>query len=197
MMPFDLPNHWVKWRATDWGNASPYCTLWLTKDPDTRRVFVYREHYGAGMTDQQQARAIRDMTPPQENIFVHYADPALWERKSYEGKVFSTADEYKKEGVMLTRADNDRLSGKRKINNILADLPDGAPGVQIFENCPHLIEQLSTLASAKRNPEDVDTDAEDHAYDTFRYALTNERKLEQANAPKPVYRHPLANVKGL
>lgn len=195
--PFDIPDHWVKWRATDWGFASPFCTLWLTKDPDTRRVYVYRELYGANMTDRQQARNIADMTPTRESIFIHYADPALWERKSYEGKVYSTADEYAAEGIRLTRADNDRLGGKRKINNILADLPDGLPGLQVFENCPHLIEQLSTLASDKRNPEDVDTDAEDHAYDTLRYGMTNEKRVEQANAPRPAARHPYAGVKGL
>ena len=196
VQPFEIPNHWVKWKGTDWGYASPYCTLWITKDPDTRRMFAYREHYAAGLTDRQQARAIRDMSPAGEVYPFHYADPSLWERKNKEDKVFSTADEYRAEGILLTRGDNDRLSGKRKINNILADLPDGAPGLQIFETCPHLIEQLGTLASDKTNPEDVDTDQEDHAYDALRYALTNEKRSEQREAPKE-NRHPMAGVKGI
>jgi Phage terminase large subunit len=196
VQPFEIPNHWIKWRSTDWGFASPFSTHWYTKDPDTRRIFVYREFYGAGMTDRQQARGIRDMTPD-EIIFVHYADPALWERKNRDDEVFSTADEYKKEGVVLTKADNDRLSGKRKVNNILADLPDGEPGLQVFETCPHMIEQFSSLAADERNPEDVDTDQEDHAYDDCRYALTNEKRIEQKGAPKQDGRHPLAGVKGL
>ena len=193
---FDLPDHWVKWRATDWGFASPFCALWLTKEPDTRRVFAYREFYASNLTDRQQARGILDMSPENETYFINYADPSLWERKNREGKVFSTADEYKAEGIMLTRGDNDRLSGKRKVNNLLADLPDGLPGLQVFENCPHLIEQLSTLASDPNNPEDVDTDQEDHAYDTLRYGLTNEKKAEQKQAPKQA-RHPMQGVRGL
>lgn len=196
VQPFDIPQHWVKWKATDWGFASPYCTLWLTKDPDTRRVIAYREHYAAGLTDRQQARAIKDMSPAGEVYPFHYADPSLWERKNREGQVFSTADEYRAEGILLTRGDNDRLSGKRKINNILADLPDGAPGLQVFETCPHLIEQLGTLAADKTNPEDVDTDQEDHAYDTLRYGLTNEKRTEQPQPPKQTH-HPMAMVKGL
>jgi phage terminase large subunit len=196
--PFDIPVHWVKWRATDWGFASPFCTLWLTKDPDTRRVFVYREFYANNLSDRQQARSIKDMSPAQESYFIHYADPALWERKSYENKVFSTADEYKAEGIILTRGDNDRLSGIRKIHNILADLPDGEPGLQVFKNCPHLIEQMGTLASDTRNPEDVDTDQEDHAFDTLKYGLTNEKKAEQKNAPKQAEtQHPMQGVRGL
>lgn len=159
---FDIPNSWIKWKATDWGNASPFCTLWLTKNPDTSRVYAYREFYTAGLTDQAQARGIKEMSPPNETYFIHYADPSLWERKNQDGKVFSTADEYQKEGIRLTPADNARVPGKRKINNILADLPDGEPGLQIFENCPHLIDQLSSLAADQRNPEDVDTTQEDH-----------------------------------
>jgi hypothetical protein len=196
VQPFEIPESWLKWRATDWGFASPFCTLWLTKDPDTRRIYVYREFYGPGLTDRQQARGIVDMSPARERYAIHYADPSLWERKNREGQVFSTADEYRAEGVVLTKADNDRLSGKRKVNNVLADLPDGEPGLMIFETCPHLIDQLATLAGDPLNPEDVDTDQEDHAYDTLRYGLTNEKRLEQKPAPKAA-RHPLAGVKGL
>lgn len=193
--PFDIPDHWVKWRATDWGYASPFCTLWLTKDPDTRRVYVYREFYTAGLTDRQQARGILDMTPEREEMFIHYADPSLWERKNKDGQVYSTADEYQAEGIRLTKGDNDRLSGKRKINNALADLPDGEPGLLIFETCPHLIDQLANLASDERNPEDVDTRQEDHAYDTLRYGYTNERKAEAA--PRPPSPNPYRTIRGI
>jgi phage terminase large subunit len=196
---FEIPSHWVKWRATDWGLAAPFCTLWFTKDPDTRRIFVYREAYQAGLTDQQQARMINDMTGEAEKIFIHYADPSLWERKNRHGEVFSTADEYKDEGITLKPGDNDRLSGKRKVSNQLADLADGEPGLQIFDTCVHLIEQMGSLASDKNNPEDVDTNQEDHAYDTLRYGLTNEKKIEreqgrQDSKPKP---NPYRRIQGL
>lgn len=197
VQPFEIPAHWLKWRATDWGFASPFCTLWLTKDPDTRRIYVYRELYSANMTDRQQARAIRDMSPDAETYFIHYADPSLWERKNREGQVYSTADEYRAEKVILTKADNDRLSGKRKVNNLLADLADGEPGLQIFETCPHLIDQMGSLASDERNPEDVDTDQEDHAFDTLKYGLTNEKRADQKPPPPHGNRHPLQGVKGI
>lgn len=196
--PFDIPAHWIKWRASDWGSSAPFCTLWFTKDPDTRRIYIYRELYQAGLTDRQQARMILDLTPAGEKIFVHYADPnSYWVGHNKDNKIYTSADEYKAEGVILTKADNDRLSGKRKLNNLLAPLPDGLPGIQVFSNCPHLIDQMGSLASNPRNPEDVDTDGEDHAYDTARYGLTNEKKAEQQAAPKQPFRHPLAGVKGL
>lgn len=192
--PFDIPDNWIKWRATDWGFAAPFCTLWLTKNPDTRRVYAYREFYASELTDKAQAQGIKDMTPPNEKISIHYADPALWATKNKDGVVYSTADEYRKYGVPLTKADNDRISGKRKINNALADQPDGLPGLQVFSTCPNLIEQLSGLAGDPHNPEDVDTDAEDHAYDTLRYGYTNERRVE--HKPPPNTSNPLNEVFG-
>jgi hypothetical protein len=139
------------------------------------------------------------MSPENEKIFIHYADPSLWERKNRHGEVFSTADEYKDEGIILKPADNDRLSGKRKVDRALADLPDGEPGLQVFEECEHTIEQFGSLATDKNNPEDVDTDQEDHAYDTARYGLTNEKKIErQAEADRtPPARNPYNRVQGI
>lgn len=196
--PFDIPQHWIKWRASDWGYSAPFCTLWLTKDPDTRRIYAYRELYQAGLTDRQQARLIQEMTLDNEKIFIHYADPnSYWVGRNKDNKIFTSADEYKAEGVTLTKADNDRLSGKRKINNLLAPLPDGLPGLMVFDTCTHLIEQMGSLASDPNHPEDVDTEGEDHAYDTLRYGLTNEKKAEQQAAPVQPFRHPLAGVKGL
>jgi len=194
--PFTIPDYWVKWRATDWGYLSPFCTLWLTRNPDTRRIYVYRELYQSKLTDRQQARAILEMTPPNESIKIHYADPnSFWVSRNRESIVYTSADEYKAEGIILTKGDDNRLMGKRKVDTALADLQDGLPGLQIFEDCVHLIDQMGNLASDPNNPEDVDTDSEDHAFDTLKYGLTNERKVERmATAPKIVFNNPLAGT---
>jgi hypothetical protein len=44
---------------------------------------------------------------------------------------------------------------------------------------------MESLACDKNNPEDVDTDQEDHAFDTLKYGLTNERRAVEK---KPVQR---------
>lgn len=178
---FDIPYHWPKWRAVDWGYAAPFSCMWKAKNPDTKRQYTYREVYLAGMTDQQQAELIKSNTPPSEQINITYADPSMWTRKNQDGKVFSTADEYQKAGVTLTKADNDRKSGIRKMHNALADIGDGDPGWQVFENCPHLIEQMEGLA-LKEGTEDVADEQEDHAFDADRYGFTNESSIKE---PKP------------
>jgi len=195
--PFEIPDEWIKWRAVDEGTAAPFCCLWFTRDPGTRRIYIYREVYQAGLTSKQQAERIVEMTLPSEQIAFTYADPALWITKNRAGEVFSSADEYKKYGVPLTKGDNDRLSGKRKVDSALADIGDGEPGMQLVDTCTHAIEQLSTLARDERNPEDVDTRAEDHAYDPIRYGLTNEKKTQERPRPPQAFVHPLANMKGI
>lgn len=182
--PFDIPDTWIRWRAIDWGSAAPFCCLWFTRDPDTRRIYVYREAYQAGLTTAKQIGLINDMTPPSEKIAFTFADPAMWAKQNRNDEVYSTAQEYKDGGIELTRADNDRINGKRKMDNALSIALDGEPGMQYFNHCVHIIDQLSSLARDEKNPEDVDTTQEDHAYDTNRYGLTNEKKMEKKPPPK-------------
>lgn len=193
--PFPLPAHWPKWRAVDFGTAAPFSCHWLARDTDTGRLFAYRETYHRNMTDTQQARLIDDLTPPDEHINITYADPAMWAIKSALGVFTSSAEEYAREGVILTKANNDRIQGKRNVDRALSQLPDGRPGLQVFDTCPKLIEQLGSLVSDPKNPEDVDTDQEDHAYDSLRYGLSNYNKQQQAKPTRQ--RHPLAAMKGM
>jgi hypothetical protein len=129
---------------------------------------------------------ILDMTPPGERITITYADPAMWASKNMQGIVTSTADEYASEGVPLTRADNDRLSGKRKVDRLLEPLPDGLPGLQVLDRCTNLIRTLSTLVYDDVHTEDVDTDQEDHAYDALKYGLTQAREYRQERRERAV-----------
>jgi len=172
--PFEIPGNWVKWRSLDWGSAKPWCCLWLAKHPDLGRVYVYREAYETGLTDRQQAVRINDMTPADEKISYTLADPnSFWERKSGEGDSFYTAEDvYRKAGIILTRADNARIPGKRRVDAALSLLPDAKPGLQVFNTCVNLIGELSSLARDDIHPEDVDTTMDDHAYDALRYALS-------------------------
>jgi hypothetical protein len=171
--PRQLPAHWPKWRAVDWGYVKPFCCLWLTRDPDSDRIYVYRELYLTKLTDRQQAKMIRDMTPVDENIIMTYADPSMWETKNREDITYSTADEYAAAGVILSRADNHRIDGKRRVDRLLGDLGDGYPGMMIFETCANLIRTMPLLVYDDTNPEDVNTTQEDHAYDALRYGLSN------------------------
>jgi len=174
---------WAHWRGVDWGFSAPFVCLWLTRDPDCGRVYAYREAYERGLTDRQQARLIMDMTPPDERVTMTYADPSMWASKSSGAIVTSTADEYLAAGVPLTRADNDRLSGKRKIDRLLQNLPDGKPGLVVLPACQNLIRTLPTLAYDRVHTEDIDTSQDDHCLIAGTLVTTNEgdKPIETVN----------------
>lgn len=171
--PFDIPDEWPKWNGIDDGYSAPWCVLWMARDPDSRRVYAYREVYQQYKTPSQQAQIIKDLTPPNERVSIRYADPAMWAQQKVKDIVLSPEQTYRDSGLILTKADNTRITGKRRVDQLLGNLPDGLPGIQIFRNCDNLVRTLPELARSKVNQEDVDTDMEDHAYDALRYGTTN------------------------
>jgi phage terminase large subunit len=132
---------------------------------------------------------ILDSTPPTEKIQITYADPAMWASNSVHEVVTTTAQEYLNNGLALTKADNSRLGGKRKIDELLACLPDGKPGVLVVECCENLIRVMPLMIHDEKNPEDIDTTLEDHPVDTFKYGLTNiqmkpeQKQIRQRSSP--------------
>ena len=74
------------------------------------------------------------------------------------------------------------MSGKIELHRRLT-LNDrtGEPRLRIVSTCTNLIRTLPTLPLSKTNSEDVDTKAEDHAYDALRYmCMTRQTGLPHA-----------------
>lgn len=172
--PFKIPKHWIRRRCVDGGYAAPWVTLWLAEEPETGRIYVYRELWGTGVTDRRQADLVKKYSG-EEAFKVSFGDPAMWQRKNVQGKVTSTADEYIQAGVALVPGDNNRINGKMKVHRALANLPDGRPGLVIFKTCEYLIRSLPALPYDDVKIEDVDTKADDHPYDALRYGLSEYR----------------------
>ena len=128
---------------------------------------------------------IKDSTPPNENVTITFADPSMWAKKTQTDSPTSTYEVYRDHGVYLTQAVNDRIAGKRKVDKLLEDLPDGQPGLIVFRNCTNLIKHLPALIYSKANPEDVDTSGDDHDYDALRYLLTDDRDPKPTAPAKP------------
>src|SRR3990167_6407224 len=56
------------------------------------------------------------------------------------------------------------------------------PKIRFFETSIKAIKTIPALQYSETNPEDVDTDMEDHAYDAVTYLL---QKLEEVKTDKP------------
>ncbi|SCM82396.1 conserved hypothetical protein [uncultured Sporomusa sp.] len=179
--PFEIPASWMRFRAMDWGFARPFCIGWYAVDYDGL-LYRYREYYGmkpnqpnvgVELDPYEVARKVKQLEAG-ENISYGVADPSCWAKdkrfKIYGNGGETVAETFIKEGVYWQPADNDRLPGKMQIHMRLRGHGQDRPGVRIFSTCKHLIRTLPELCYSETDPEDVDTDMEDHPYDEFRYA---------------------------
>jgi len=182
--PFAVPQEWKKWTALDWGINNPSAVGWYAQNFDGR-TYLYRELYLNGMdfhklfgrplTPKRLARVIIGMTKKHKETTEYcVADPSLWnktilgeKRTKPEGE--SIAEIMIDVGLNLYRGDNDRLNGLGRYREALAIAPDQKPWYQVFSTCTDTIRTIPALPYDMRKTEDVDTDAEDHAYDRDRY----------------------------
>ena len=70
------------------------------------------------------------------------------------------------------RSRGSRVSGKNEIHRRLQidDITE-EPRLVFFNTCTNTISQIPAIPLDKKNPEDVDTRAEDHIYDALRYGV--------------------------
>ena len=167
--PFDIPRNWMRFRAADWGYSSPACCLWFAVDYDNN-LFVYRELYTKRNTADIFARKVLEM---EDGEYIRYGilDSSTWARRGDIGP--SIAETMIQEGCRWRQSDRSprsRIAGKVEVHKRLrVDEDTGYPSMFIFSNCLNLIRTLPMLPVEKNNPEDVDTTADDHAYDALRY----------------------------
>ena len=74
-------------------------------------------------------------------------------------------------GIAFRKGDNTRLAGLMQLHERLRFKPDGTPSMYVFNTCQDWIRTVPNLPYSLTKPEDVDTSAEDHAYDDTRYFL--------------------------
>lgn len=170
VQPFDIPQSWPRFRSCDWGYSAPACCLWFAVDPDGDLI-VYRELYVTRMTADvfaQKVLALEHNDPPNMRGIL---DSSTWARRGDVGP--SIAETMIRSGCSWRPSDRSpgsRINGKLEIHRRLAvDLETEKPRVVIFSNCDNLIRTMPQLPTDSNNTEDVDTHAEDHAYDAFRY----------------------------
>ncbi|WP_339884213.1 terminase large subunit domain-containing protein [Vreelandella maris] len=93
----------------------------------------------------------------------------------------SVAKKMEAEGVRWTESDKkpgSRVNGlemiRTRLKEAAKDQPE-SPGLYFMDHCIKIIAHLPVLPRDQRNPDDIDTTAEDHDYDTLRYRVMNKR----------------------
>ena len=170
--PYDIPHSWTKFRACDYGYGSFTGVVWLAVTPSEQLV-VYRELYCSKVTASDLADMILEAEANDGTIRYGVLDSSLWHNRGDTGP--SLAEQMNMKGCRWRPSDRSkgsRVSGKNEIHRRLqVDEFTEKPRLVFFSSCTNIISQLPSIPLDKRNPEDVDTNAEDHLYDALRYGI--------------------------
>lgn len=184
--PFAIPKHWTRFRSMDWGSAAPFSVGWwaIASEPTPagrltlpRGCLVrYREWYGEGK--KLHAEVVADGIKERERddgILQGVLDPSAFR---VDGGP-SIAERMALRGVHFRAADNTRvpqrgaMSGWDAMRARMIGDADGNPMIVCFSTCVDSIRTIPVLQHDPDKPEDLDTDAEDHAADDWRYACSS------------------------
>ena len=170
--PFDIPRNWVKFRACDYGYGSYSAVLWFAVSPD-EQLILYRELYVSKVLATDLAEMVLDLEYEDGNIKYGVLDSSLWHRRGDTGP--SLAEQMIQRGCRWRPSDRSkgsRVAGKNEIHRRLqVDEFTEKPRMVFFNTCTETIAQIPAIPLDKKNPEDVDTRAEDHIYDALRYGV--------------------------
>ena len=206
MDPFKIPETWRKFGAYDHGRAKPASFGWYALDYDSN-IYKYREFYinkedGSSRWEADQiAREISKINT-QAGDYLEYvvADSSIF---ANTGQAETIAEILMKNGVgksgtlipMLipcTKGADSRVNGWAIMHQYLYHDFRTPPKLKFFRNCQDSIRTIPTLVyremragKAVGNPEDLDSDGEDHAADECRYFLQTLR--EKKSKPPKTY----------
>jgi len=214
--PFAIPAHWLKFRAGDWGSAKPFSFGWYAVASEDyiagpgqvipRGALVrYREWYGVAtdaegkyvpnkglkMNAEQVGAGVRERDQG-DLIAYGVLDPAAFAEDGGPSIAERMSRGTNNNGSTFRRADNKRVTqrgamgGWDQMRARLDGDEDGRAMLFFFETCIHAIRTIPALQHDEDNPEDLDTDMEDHPGDEVRYACMSRpwvRPVRSADKP--------------
>ena len=170
--PFDIPKTWKKFRACDYGYGSYSGVVWIAISP-SEQLIVYRELYTQKVLATDLADMILEAEEDDGTISYGVLDSSLWHKRGDTGP--SLAEQMVQRGCRFRPSDRSkgsRVAGKNELHRRLqVDEFTEEPRLVFFNTCRNIISQLPSIPLDKKNPEDVDTKAEDHLYDALRYGI--------------------------
>lgn len=203
LRPFVIPEEWLRFRSGDWGSARPFAINWWAVVSDAfeartagdRQIWLprgaivcFREWYGASAPNvglklpaEQVAEKIKALEAQDGKIRYGVLDPSAF---ASDGGP-SIAERMSRNGVHFRPADNARVAqrgamgGWDQLRSRLRG-EDEKPAIYFFSTCVDSIRTIPALQHDAGRPEDVDTDGEDHAGDSVRYAC-----MSRPYVPKP------------
>lgn len=171
---FEIPDGWPLFGSMDYGENNPSSFGLYTVDYDD---IIYRitEYHHDDRSASEHARGIMEtikgcpFTHGRKPVQI-WADPSMWTRRRLdENHAKSPAEVFIEAGLFLKPANNDRINGWRICREALV-----RGKFKVFRGWNDaFLRTVPALPRDKGNPEDVDSDADDHAADGWRYGMVH------------------------
>jgi hypothetical protein len=207
--PFTIPAHWKVWQAMDWGYGKPYAVLWFAKDPEGK-TYIWREQYGCAKDEKtgkwlpnvgvkESPKTVAERIKAREahdervgiEVSLRLTGPDLFAKGGAQYGVQNVhAQTFRREGIVFRPWWAG--PGSRKAGALLVKQALENDELRVFSTCEHWLRTVPTLEPDPDDPDDVDTEAEDHMFDTTKAglmrrtsnpdALANEREIDPGAA---------------
>lgn len=195
--PFEIPFSWRITRSFDWGSSKPFSVGWWAVSDGTeatlkdgrkiafprKTMFRIGEWYGSDGRPNEGLRMPAKVVA--QGINIRETQMRIQNRVQpgpADSAIYAVTDEasigqnMEAEGVFWTPAD--KRPGSRKNGwELMRDRLDAVakaedkPGMYVFSTCRDFIRTVPSIARDTRDPDDVNTDAEDHIADDCRYMV--------------------------
>lgn len=191
--PFDIPRHWNRFGAYDFGFNHPAAFGWFANDEDGN-TYLYRELVMPGQRVDQFAKQLNNY-PDTSGLYPIVAGHDCWTVKGIlreDRQPPTIAEEFLRHGINLKRAVIDRIQGAAQLRSYLACRGTNAtPRFFIFNTCPISFDTLSRMIHNPDRVEDVlkidategEPNSGDDAYDMIRYGLMSRPHLSDSLQP--------------
>jgi len=172
-------------RAIDWGYNAPGCCLWLVLLADGHLHIGHEYRFAQTLAQDVAEKIERETKDRGWRAAYSVMDPSAFNKTGHIGE--SVGETFARQHVPCQPGDNARTLGWQRLRHWLAPAPDGIPWLTVDPGCRYLRRTLPGLISDIRDPEDVNTEGDDHAADALRYGVMSR--------PSPV-RSPLHSTPG-
>ena len=184
-----MPKTWTIFRSFDWGSSKPFSVGWWGVSdgnifPPGTMIRLHewygcteKPNTGLNMPNTEIGRKIIEISdeafgkgrvqpgPADPSIFTESGGKSIAEQMGIRWERGNNKPGSRVAGVELFREMLLTASDKEKY------LPDKVPGIYVMENCRDYIRLIPNMPRSEKNPDDVNTDSEDHIWDETRYAI--------------------------
>jgi len=165
----DIPRDTRILRALDWGYNAPGCCLWLAILPDGHVHVAHEYRFQQTLAADVAEHVDRETKDHGWKAIYTTMDPSTFSKTGHVGE--SVAETFARAHVPCQPGDNARNLGWQRLRHWFSKAPDGRPWLTIDPSCRYLRRTLPGLISDAKDPEDVNTEGDDHAADALRYGV--------------------------